>query len=98
MDYANAKIPNSDFYSQFRHPLHSPGRGGSGILGSLVHHSTDCRGTLSEDWADWKSAGAEQALAGPVVVEAAVDGAEVVGEVDVDSSGNHGDEGEKEGV
>lgn len=37
-------------------------------------------------------------LADGVVAHVCVDGAQVVGEVDVDSSRDHGDEGEEQGV
>lgn len=73
--------------------------GGRGVLGCLVDDFESGCGTLAEDGTyGAQAAGDEGSLAGPVVVEVAVDRTEVVGEVDVDSSGDHCDEGEEEGV
>lgn len=81
----------SGFYSQFTQAL---GRGGSGILCRFVHHVSNLRShaIFAKDRADGQPTGAEQALTGPVVVEAAVDGAEVVRKVNVSSHSDHGDE------
>ncbi len=45
-----------------------------------------------------QAGGDEGPLTNPVVVEVAVDGAEVIWEVNVDAGGNHGDQGEEKGV
>lgn len=81
----------SDFYSQFSQAL---GRGGRGVLCRLVHQVPDLRGhaVIAKDRTDRQSTGAEQALAGPVVVKAPVDGEEVVRKVNVSAHGDHGDE------
>lgn len=87
----------SGFYSQFTQAL---GRGGSGILCRFVHHVPNLRGhaIFAKDRADGQPTGAEQALAGPVVVEAAVDGAEVIGKVDISSHSDHSDEAKEQRV
>lgn len=74
-------------------------RGGRGVLGGLVDDFESGCGTLAEDGAyGAQTAGDKGSLAGPVVVEVAVDRTEVIGKIDIDSSGDHSDEGEKEGV
>lgn len=87
----------SGFYSQFGHAL---SRGGSGVLRRFVHHVADLCGhaIFAKDRADRQPTGAEQALTGPVVVEAAVDGAEVIGKVNVCAHSDHGDESKEQRV
>lgn len=82
--------------SQFDEPLR--GRAGR-VLGSFVDHLEVSCDVFAEHGAYRGQAGGDEGtFADPVVVEVAVDGADVVGEVDVDAGGDHGDEGEKEGV
>lgn len=80
--------------SKFRQRSRS--RCSSGTLRRLVHSLGP---SVSEDRIDGRQAGGDKrALAHPVVVHVAVDGSEVVGEVDVDSGRDHGEEGEEERV
>lgn len=66
----------------------------------LEHNLETLRSGVAKDRAHGggQAGGDEGPLANPVVVEVTIDGTEVVREVDVDASGNHGDQREEEGV
>ena len=74
------------------------GRGG-GVFRRLVHDLEIVGSGFAEYGADGGEVGGDEgAFAHPVVVEVAVDGSDVVWEVDVDAGEDHGDKGEEKGV
>lgn len=73
---------------------------GSHVLGRLVHDLEARCGRLAENgvYGCRQARRDERTLTGPVVVHVAVDSAEMVGEVDVDSGSDHRDQGEEQRI
>lgn len=82
--------------SQLRH---GPCGRRSGIFGRLVHNPHILGPGLAEYRCDGgKTAGEERPVANPVVIAMAVDGSEMVWEIDIGTGSDHGDEREEDGV
>lgn len=85
--------------SQFSEILCRRGSSSCGLYRLENDIKSLCRGVVKYGThGGGQSGGDEGPLANPVVVEVAVDGTEVIWEVNVDAGGNHGDQGEEKGV